>query len=86
MYIHSGCKRLLLLLRGDAERTMYHKIMDDLPKEKTVPFAINGIRFKNRKEYDERVKEDTSKLAELLYDIYQDKKKSERDRDDTTHT
>jgi hypothetical protein len=64
---------------------MYHKIMDDLPKDKTVPFTINGIRFKNRKEYDERVKEDATKLAELLYDIYQDKKRSEKDGDNTTH-
>jgi hypothetical protein len=48
--------------------------MDDLPKDPEKPFIINGIRFANRNEYDMRVKEDARKLAELLYDIYKEKK------------
>ncbi len=71
--------------RRDAERTTYHKNMNDLPKDKTTSFTINGIKFKNRKHYDKRIKEDAAMLAGLLYDIYQDKKKSEKDRYNTTH-
>lgn len=49
--------------------------MEELPKDKNKPFTVNGIRFANRKEYDERVKRDAEELAKLLYDIYQDKKR-----------
>jgi hypothetical protein len=52
--------------------------MNDLPKDKTKPFTVNGIKFANREEYDERVKKDAMELAVLIYDIYQDKKLKER--------
>lgn len=49
-----------------------------LPKDKNKPFTVNGIKFANRAEYNLRVKEDATKMAELLYDIYQDKKAKEK--------
>ena len=52
-------------------------LVDDLPKDPEKPFTINGIHFANRKEYDERVEQDAKAMAELLYDIYQDKKRKE---------
>ena len=51
---------------------------NNLPKDKSKPFTINGIKFANRDEYNERVKEDARRLVELLYDIYQDKKRKEK--------
>lgn len=44
--------------------------MATLPKDPTKPFKLNGIKFANRQEYEKRVKADTHKMAELLYDIY----------------
>lgn len=50
---------------------------DDLPKDKNRPFIINGIRFANRQEHNERVKDDAQKLAEFLFDIYTNKKRKD---------
>lgn len=47
--------------------------MSKIPKKLAEPFTINGIRFANRQEYDERIKDDALKLAKLLYDIYREK-------------
>jgi len=52
--------------------------MTELPKDPEKSFTINGIKFANREDYDKRVKEDARKMAELLYDIYQDKKRKEK--------
>lgn len=57
------------------EATNSHK----LPKDPTKPFTVNGIKFANRKEYDERVKEDARKMAEFLYHMYKEKKLKEED-------
>ena len=50
----------------------------NLPKDKSKPFTVNGIKFANRAEYEERIKEDARKFAELLYDIYKDKKPKDK--------
>ena len=50
---------------------------DDLPKDKNQPFTLNGIYFLNRQEYDERVEKDANALAQLLYDIYIEKKRKD---------
>jgi hypothetical protein len=50
-----------------------------LPKDPNKPFMINGIQFANRKEYDERVQQDAEAMASFLYDMYQEKKRKERD-------
>lgn len=41
-----------------------------LPKDQNKPFTVNGIKFANRKEYDERIKEDSEKMAAFLYHLY----------------
>lgn len=51
------------------------------PKDPNKPFTLNGIRFANRKEYDERIKQDAEAMAQLLYDIYKDKKRKELNQD-----
>lgn len=56
-------------------------MQDDIPEDKSKPFTVNGIKFANRKEYDDRVKEGASQLAELLYDIYMEKKHSSQQTD-----
>lgn len=43
-------------------------------KDPSKSFIVNGIKFANRKEYDERVKDDAQKMAEFLYDMYKKKK------------
>ena len=66
------------LLFEPKPNTCYNEGMqDNLPKDKTKPFTINGIRFANRKEYDERIEHDLDALAHLLFDIYKDKKAKE---------
>jgi hypothetical protein len=45
----------------------------DLPEDKNKPCVINGIKFTNRAEYNDRIMHDATVLAELLYDIYQSK-------------
>ena len=43
-------------------------------KPKKFPATINGIKYETEKEYDDRLQADISAFAELIYDIYQDKK------------
>jgi hypothetical protein len=50
-------------------------------EEKKFPATINGILHKTKVEYDDRVKSDAFALAELLYDIYQEKKLREAKKD-----
>jgi hypothetical protein len=50
-------------------------------EEKKFPATINGILYKTEVEYDDRVKSDALALAELLYDIYQEKKLNEAKKD-----
>lgn len=45
-----------------------------LPEDPNESFMINGIKFANRKEYDERVERDVREFAVLLYDIYREQK------------
>lgn len=52
----------------------------------TKPFTVNGILFKNRKEYEERLNDDAQKLAVLLYDIYKEKKQQAKTNDYNTET
>jgi hypothetical protein len=49
-------------------------VMTEPPKDRSKPFTLNGIKFANRKEYDERVKEDAQKMAEFLHDLYVEQK------------
>lgn len=51
--------------------------MPDLQKVASKQFT-NGVKFKNCDDYDLRVKEDARKLAELIYDIYNEQKVSNR--------
>lgn len=46
-------------------------------KPKKFPAKVNGILYKTEQEYDERIKNDAMAMAELIYDIYQDKKRKE---------
>lgn len=62
---------------GNTERTIYHKLMDELPEDETILFVTNGIKFNNREEYEKRVEKDVTQLAQLLYAIYQDKQLSD---------
>lgn len=34
------------------------------------PLVVNGIKFANRNEYEERLKQDALQLAQLLHDMY----------------
>lgn len=43
-------------------------------KPKKFPATVNGIEYKTEKEYDDRLQADINAFAELIYDIYQDKK------------
>ena len=47
-----------------------------LPEDPEEPFMINGIKFANRKEYDERLERDVHDFAVLLYDIYLEQKRN----------
>jgi hypothetical protein len=53
--------------------------MPNLPKDRNKPFTVSSLRFANRKEYDERVKQDAEVMAQLLYDIYQNKKRKKHE-------
>ena len=37
-----------------------------LPKDPNKSFTVNSIKFANRKEYDDRIKEDAEKMAAFL--------------------
>jgi hypothetical protein len=45
-----------------------------LPRDPNKSFTVNGIKYANRSEYDERVKEDAQKMAAFLYDLYKKQK------------
>lgn len=49
--------------------------------EKKFPATINGILYKTEAEYNNRVRSDAHALAELLYDIYREKKMKEVKKD-----
>lgn len=56
--------------------------MIDLPsdyaelKEEDFPLVIGGITYKSKTELAERYNNDAMALAQLIYDIWQDKKNS----------
>jgi hypothetical protein len=52
--------------------------MPNLPQDRSKPFTVNGVKFINRDAYDKRVRDDLRKMADFLYDIYQDKKRKEK--------
>lgn len=45
-------------------------------KGQKFPSKINGILYKTEEEYNDRLQSDIDALAQLIYDIYQDKKQS----------
>jgi len=47
-------------------------------EDDNFPKTINGIYFATKQDYDDRVKQDANALANLLYDIYKDKKAREQ--------
>ena len=47
-------------------------------RDAKFPAKINGIMYSTKQEYNDRFQSDLDVFAQLLFDIYQDKKQLER--------
>jgi len=53
------------------------RLLNMVKKVRKFPAKINGIIYKTEQEYNERLQSDIDAFANLLFDIYKDKKKLE---------